>query len=123
MVSRRALGSTRTAGLPWFLDQPFGARCPQPPRQDRWLRLPVASPPVSGLAQSGSMAAWELRFEAESGSLALRLTPSPREASTARVAPEHRSAGHMCEQAIHMVDSFHSTRLTRLGLAHQNAQI
>ena len=33
--------------------------------------------------------------------------------------PGRRSLGYMCERAIHMVDSFHSTRLTRLGLAHR----
>ena len=33
--------------------------------------------------------------------------------------PGRRSLGYMCERAIHRVDSFHSTRLTRLGLAHR----
>ena len=44
MVSRRALGSTRTAGSPRFLGQSFGARWPQSPRQARWLHPSVASP-------------------------------------------------------------------------------
>jgi hypothetical protein len=57
--------------------------------------------------------------EAESGSLALRLTPSPLEASTTGLPLRRRSFGYMCERAIHMADSFHPARLTRLGLAHQ----
>ena len=36
-----------------------------------------------------------------------------------QVTPQHRSVGYTCERATHMVDSFHSTRLTRLSLAHQ----
>jgi len=35
--------------------------------------------------------------------------------------PIRRSVSYTCERVIHMVDSFHSTRLTRLNLAHQRA--
>ena len=38
------------------------------------------------------------------------------------VTPSRRSVSYTCERAIHMVDSFHSTRLTRLNLAHQSTQ-
>ena len=33
--------------------------------------------------------------------------------------PDRRLLRYMCERAIHMADSFHSARLTRLSLAHQ----
>ena len=57
--------------------------------------------------------------EAESGSLALRLTSPRSQASTGRlpITPLSRLHG---ERAIAMVSSFHLTRSTRLILTHQN---
>jgi hypothetical protein len=56
--------------------------------------------------------------EAETGSLALRLTSSPSRASTTRLPAPPPSRLHG-ERAIAMVSTFHLTRSTRLSLTHQ----
>jgi len=56
--------------------------------------------------------------EAESGSLALRLTPSPHRASTAG-SPRHPPAWLHGQQAITMICTFQQTRSARLSLAHR----
>ena len=56
--------------------------------------------------------------EAESGSLALRLTPSPSEASSAGHSDDSLGQLHG-ERAITMVSTFQLTRPTRLSLTHQ----
>jgi hypothetical protein len=59
-----------------------------------------------------------LRNEADPGSLALRLTGSPFEASPDGSLRPTLDWLHV-EWAIHMVSSFHLTRSAKLGLAHQ----
>jgi hypothetical protein len=61
---------------PRFLDQSFGTCCPQPPRRVQRLLWSVASPLMLGFITSGRLTTLDLRNEAESGSLALRLAPS-----------------------------------------------
>ena len=51
-----ALGSTHMSGSPRSINQSFGARCPQSPRQARWLLMLVASPPMAGFSISGRLA-------------------------------------------------------------------
>jgi len=63
----------------------FDARCPQSPRVAHLLQIPVASQVVRGFALFGRLAATIWCHEAESGSLALRLTSSPQQDSTAPV--------------------------------------
>jgi hypothetical protein len=48
--------------------------------------------------------------EAESGSLSLRLTDSPHEASSTGITPRQCSFGYLVERAISSVSSFHLTR-------------
>ena len=67
-------------------------------------------------SQSGGLAT-SIRNEAETGSLALRLTVSPFEASSNGLLRSTLDWLHG-EWAIHMVSSFHLTRSARLGLAH-----
>src|SRR5262249_48903043 len=59
--------------------------------------------------------------EAETGSLALRLTSSPSRAPTTRLPASPPSRLHG-ERAIAMVSTFHLTRSTRLSLAHRNTR-
>ena len=60
----------------------------------------------------------QLRHEAESGSLTLRLTPSPHRASTAG-SPRQPPAWLHGQQAITMICTFQQTRSARLSLAHR----
>ena len=86
------------------------------------MLVPVASLAVTGFIQSGRLAACKKCNEAESGLLALRLAPSPREGFDAKIAPDAAPQA-TCQMGNYMVGSFHPTRLTRLGLAHQITQI
>ena len=63
-------------------DLTFGVRCPQPPREVRRLNVPVATPPVTGHPFLGRKATSSICNEVESGSLALRPTPSASRAPT-----------------------------------------
>jgi hypothetical protein len=80
------------------------------------LLAPIASPPVSGFITSGRLAAPTLHNEAESGSLALRLTGSPRGASPHGLL-RLTLARLPVEWAIDRVSSFQLTRSARLILA------
>jgi hypothetical protein len=73
------------AGPPRFLDQSVSTRRPLSPRRAQQLLLPVASLPALGFTYPGRMATPTKFNEAEMGSLALRLAPSPHEASPDRV--------------------------------------
>ena len=118
MHSPRALAaSTRhSAGAPRFLDRSVPMRRPQPPRRARQLLAPITSPPVSGFITYGRLAAPTLHNEAESGSLALRLTGSPREASPDGLL-RPTLARLPVERAIDRASSFQLTRSARLILA------
>ena len=69
------------------LDCSVGIRRPLSPRRARPLRMFVASRSMSGFALSGGLATLAWCNEAEMGSLTLRLTPSPSEASERGIAP------------------------------------
>jgi hypothetical protein len=124
----------RRRGSPRFLGPSFRARFPLSPRGALQVHTPVASLQVSGLTISGRLATPTLRNEADSGSLALRLTRSQSGAIhpfATRVTPSCRSASYVQlpsrrgpplhgERAISMTDSFQSARCTRLVLALQS---
>jgi hypothetical protein len=77
---------------------------------------------MTGFTLSGRLAAQELScFEAESSLLSLRLTPSPRRASTQGSPPTPPRRLHV-EQAIHMTTSFQVVGMARLGLAHRRTR-
>ena len=97
------------------------ARCPLSPRAAHPLHVLVASRMVTGFIISGSLTAANWCNEAESGSLALRLTSSPPRAPTARLPAPPPSRLHG-ERAIAMVSTFQLTRSTRLCLAHRNTR-
>jgi len=80
---------------------------------------PIASPPVAGFVRSGSLAALTLLNEAESGSLALRLTGSPSRASATELLPPPPGRLH-CRMGNYRVSSFQLTRSARLILALQD---
>ena len=107
------------AGSPRFLGRSFPTRCPQPPRKAWRLLSPVASPSVAGFISFGRLATFNVRNEAESGSLALRLAGLPPEASPDGLL--RRTLGWLSvERATDRVTSFHVTRTTRLCLALQS---
>ena len=82
------------------------ARCPQPPRAARRLHTPVASPSIRGFAFSGRLATTELRNEAESGSLALRLTSSPKRGFTEPVTRTRCPPGYMVNRQLPWIAPF-----------------
>ena len=84
----------RFAPVPSLPKQTFPARCPQPPRRVPPLLLSIASRLVLASAILG---AWPLSGfinEAESGSLALRLTGSLHGASTPELLPSPPASLH-----------------------------
>ena len=86
-------GDTPLPGLPGSSTNLSARAHPLSPRRARQLHMPVASLPALGFTYPGRMATPKRFNEAEMGSLALRLAPSPHEASPDRVAPSHaRSA-------------------------------
>jgi hypothetical protein len=82
LADRNASSVRPLPGVSQVHDCSFDARCPQPPRAAQRLHPPVASSPVPGFTLSGRLATTNLRNEAESGSLALRLTSSSRRGFT-----------------------------------------
>jgi hypothetical protein len=124
LPARRQVHRTppRCAGPPRFLDRSVHARRPQPPRQARRLLSPVASPSMAGFTFLGRMATCNRRNEAESGSLALRLTCSLPGASPAGLL-QPTSGLLPVERAIDRVTSFQVTRSARLRLAHPRRQV
>jgi hypothetical protein len=122
MSSSRGVGANSVdphpAGPPRFLGRSVPARRPQPPPESpmgaraRYFPTGVRLP---HLWQSGRS---QQRNEAESGSLALRLACSPREASPAGLL-RPTLAWLPVERAILRISSSHLIRSTRLILAHQ----
>ena len=108
--------AARSGSLRFLIDLST-ARRPQPPRGARPLHLLVASRYDAGFT-SGRLATPNLRNEAETGSLALRLTSSPSGASAPRITPCTPGQLHG-ERAISMSSSFQLTRTIRLRLTHQ----
>jgi len=118
MSSPVALGFTaRRAGSPRFLGRSVRTRRPLSPWKARWVLTPVVSPPAAGFTLLGRLAAFVWCNEAESGSLALRLTRSLPGASPS--GSLHLSSGSLpVERAIDRATSFQVTRSARLRLAH-----
>ena len=117
--SRRSVAAR--AGSLRFLGFSFPARCLQSPRGACRLRSSVASPAVAGVAISGRLAAPKKCNEAESSSLALRLTGSPPRASPWGLllsVPDWLHVGHSFDMLI----TFQINREARLGLTHPRAQ-
>jgi hypothetical protein len=122
MYSRRPLAAFlrkpplgRVSQVP---DGSFGARRPLSPRGTRSPHMLVASRPMSGFALFGGLAVPRLCNEAETGSLALRLTPSP--SGVSHLGSLRRTPGwHHVERAIHMFSSFQLKRPFRLDLTHR----
>jgi hypothetical protein len=82
------------------------------------MRLSVASPLVADFSQLGRLVTPILkRNEAESSSLALRLTGSPFRASTWGLLLSPPDWLHDRHSVV-MVITFHITREVRLGLTH-----
>lgn len=80
--------------------------------------------PVSSLLMlaSPNLEGWPLssqRFEAETGSLSLRLAPSAFRGFDDPVTQNHRPVSYMSHRHFYMVSSFQLTREARLRLAHQ----
>src|SRR6476620_2402348 len=76
----------------------------------------LASPSLKGWPLSS------LRFEAEPGSLSLRLAPCAAQVLQGSGCPVTPPARLHVSQAFHMVNSFQFTREVRLRLTHQRAQ-
>ena len=96
----------RSQGSPSLPKQTFPARCPQPPRRVPPLLLNIASRLVLASAILG---AWPLSGfinEAESGSLALRLTGSLHGASTPGLLPTPPASLH-ARCSVSMMNTFH----------------
>jgi hypothetical protein len=116
----RAVFSTLPGSLR-FLDLSFPARRLQSPRGAHRLRANVSSPMVSGFSIFGSLATPTLCNEAESSSLALRLTSSPLRASPWGLllsVPVRLHAGH----SVCTLFTFQTNREVRLRLTHQKTQ-
>jgi hypothetical protein len=107
------------AGSPRFLDSSLGTRCPLPPRRAQRVHMPVASPLMLA---SPSLKGWPLstlRFEAEPGSLSLRLAPCALQGFRARL-PAFPACSATCVTGISHGELLQFTREARLGLAHQS---
>ena len=101
-------------GPPRLLGCSFHARCPQLPREARWLPLPVASPPVAGFILVGGLTA--STFLTRPNRVHLRY--GSRVCLPSRPVPllEPLLVRLHVEQAIYMVNSFQFTRPTRITL-------
>ena len=112
-------GTTRTPGASQ-VPRPLSryALSPTTPESSQ-VHMPVAS--LTMLA-SPSLTGWPLsalRFEAEPGSLSLRLAPCALQGFSAPVTRLTLPARLHVSQAFHMVNSFQFTREVRLSLTHQ----
>ena len=87
LAARRARDVDRPRGSLRFLLDLSASAVPNHPGESVSLRLLVASRTVAGFTFFGRLATLDWRNEAESGSLALRLTPLPRQASTPESPP------------------------------------
>jgi len=114
-------GSSSHAGPLRFLDFSFPMRCLQSPRGVRRLLSGVASPAMTDFSISGSMVTPSLCNEAESSSLALRLTGSPHRASVWGLLLSPPSWLHDGHQVITMI-TFQIIREVRLSLTHRNTR-
>jgi hypothetical protein len=112
----------RPNGPPRFLGRSFLARRPLSPRRARHLPAPVPHLPALGFAIPGRLAARDsltrpnrvrFRYGSRVRLTRLRQTGSPRPALDRLLV----------KRAIYKVNSFQSTRSTRLGLAHQDNRI
>ena len=104
-----------------FLNLSFPARRLQSPRGAHRLRANVSSPMVSGFSIFGSLATPTLCNEAESSSLALRLTSSPLRASPWGLllsVPVRLHAG----LSVCTLFTFQTNREVRLRLTHRNTR-
>ena len=93
-------------------------RRPLSPRGVRPLHMFVASRPISDFTPSGRMVTPKRFHEAETGSLALRLTPLPSEAPSAGLLRHPLGQLHG-ERTISMISTFQLTRTIRLRLTHR----
>lgn len=75
-----------------------GARCPQSPRRVRPLHSLAASRTMSGFVTFGRLATLDWCNEAESGSLALRLTPSLHDRLQRPSYPSRRCRDYMSNE-------------------------
>ena len=114
-------GSSSHAGPLRFLDFSFPVRCLQSPRGVRRLLSGVASPAMTDFSISGSMVTPSLCNEAESSSLALRLTGSPHRASVWGLLLSPPSWLHDGHQVVTMI-TFQIIREVRLSLTHRKAR-
>jgi hypothetical protein len=120
MLSRPALAARRARDFdhPWgslrFLFDLSASAVPNHPGEFVTLRLLVAWRTMTGFTTSGGLATLDWRNEAESGSLALRLTPLLRQASTARSPQPPLSLLHG-ERAIHMFSTSQLKRSNKLS--------
>jgi hypothetical protein len=88
--SESAVGALRSTGI-----------TPLPhysPREARWVHSLVASPSAAGFTLSGGLATLHWCNEAETGSLALRLTRLLRECSSAQITPGHRPRRYLLNE-------------------------
>jgi hypothetical protein len=110
--------SERTSQVPRLI-----CRCPLSPTTPESPIAAIARCFTTGIGFiiSGRLTAPCMRNEAESGSLALRLTPSSCGASTARLLRQPPARLHG-ERALTMFSTFQLKRSTRLRLAHQRAR-
>src|ERR1039457_2329132 len=88
-------------GSPRLLDRSVHARCPQPPRKAQRV-LACCFPTGFRLHPSRRTGHFRFPVEAESGSLALRLTCSPIPMLRQMGCSIPRLLGYMSEQAIYM---------------------
>src|SRR5215218_9456718 len=97
MVSQPRPGARpRTPGALRFLDPSLGTRCPLSPRRAGQVHMPVSS--LTVLA-SPSLAGWPLSsllFEAEPGSLSLRLAPSALQVLQGSGCPAYPACSATC---------------------------
>jgi len=100
----------RWQGSPSLPNLTFPARCPLSPRRAPPLFVNISSRRVSGFSFSGSLAVLTLCNEAQSGSLALRLTGSICGASAPELLPSLSASLH-AGYSVGMMNTFQFTGL------------